>query len=361
MNAPILNRNFQHPADGWYHIEPKGVHPNVESKVVQVIDAKALKTIADTFNQEADEWKAKHGVEFPGMLIDHEHFKHDPSKESRAYGWLMRIEARTDGLYGQINWSDTGKKAVDGSDYRFFSTEYPEDGFEILGKEGDADRVRPLRLSGLTLTNDPNNKGGKPITNRKLSPENPESHPAGSNQADTQKKRIMSKIAKKLGLSAEASEDAMLEKIDALIKQAEKAEASEKETEVVKNRLASLESEQLETELTAAGITDAETRKELLPSLKVLTNREARAGFLKRLKPAAAVEVKLPLTNRATAKTPGAVKDGDDAAPTQADNARAVRIRNRASELRNKNKGISLNAAYSQATAQVDAEIGAGK
>ena len=103
----------------------------MESKVVQVIDAKALKTIADTFNQEADEWKAKHGVEFPGMLIDHEHFKHDPSKESRAYGWLMRIEARTDGLYGQINWSDTGKKAVDGSDYRFFSTEYPEDGFEI--------------------------------------------------------------------------------------------------------------------------------------------------------------------------------------------------------------------------------------
>jgi hypothetical protein len=31
MNTPILNREFQHPADGWYHIEPKGEHPSYTS------------------------------------------------------------------------------------------------------------------------------------------------------------------------------------------------------------------------------------------------------------------------------------------------------------------------------------------
>ena len=33
MNQKILNRNFQHPADGWYHIEVKGHHPNREAGV----------------------------------------------------------------------------------------------------------------------------------------------------------------------------------------------------------------------------------------------------------------------------------------------------------------------------------------
>ena len=35
MNARILNRDFKHPADGWYMIEALGDHPNRADGVVQ--------------------------------------------------------------------------------------------------------------------------------------------------------------------------------------------------------------------------------------------------------------------------------------------------------------------------------------
>lgn len=162
MNARIFNRDFEHPADGWYCIEPKGEHLNKASNVVQVIDNEAARSIVNRFNADATAGRLSHGSE---MLIDHEHFKHDLDKETTAYGWLSRLQNRDDGIYGQIRWTGTGKQAVDNGDYRFFSTEYDPGDLEVLNS-GSPRRVRPSRLDGLTLTNQPNNKGGKPITNR---------------------------------------------------------------------------------------------------------------------------------------------------------------------------------------------------
>jgi phage I-like protein len=166
MRPIIHNRDFQHPADGWYQIETPGEHENTQAGVVQVIDGTAANSIVKRFNQEADGYQSKHGTPFPGMLVDHEHFKHDPDKETRAYGWLMRLENRNGIPFGQINWTNTGKAAVDGGDYRFFSSEYDPRDLVVLDNGQKPVRVRPMRLDGLTLTNDPNNKGGAPITNR---------------------------------------------------------------------------------------------------------------------------------------------------------------------------------------------------
>ncbi|MCX6903479.1 MAG: hypothetical protein NTW03_08380, partial [Verrucomicrobia bacterium] len=191
MNSPILNRDFQHPADGWYMIEPRGEHPNAAAGIVQVIDEQAVQNIVSDFNAAAT------APNFPGMLVDHEHFSHDQDKETRAFGWLNKLQARPDGIYGQIRWTDTGRAAVDGGDYRFFSTEYAgTDLVPIQSADSSADSrvranrtdaytavhapVRPMRLAGLTLTNKPNNKGGKPITNRLKSESrnpNPERNP----------------------------------------------------------------------------------------------------------------------------------------------------------------------------------------
>jgi len=151
---------FTLPADGWFHIENKGLHPNENAGVVQVVDDEACRSIVHHFNAEADR------PGFPGMLIDHEHFKHDQHKETRAYGWLMRLQNRPDGIYGQIRWTETGRQAVEGGDYRFFSTEYDPSDLQVLNGQNRPRQVRPLRLDGLTLTNVNNNKGQKPITNR---------------------------------------------------------------------------------------------------------------------------------------------------------------------------------------------------
>jgi hypothetical protein len=162
MAATVLKTDFQHPADGWYNIEAKGNHPTSDSTLTQVIDDRAVNSIVNRFNADADDGKLSHGHD---MLIDHEHFKHDQSKETIAYGWLQQLQARADGIYGKIRWTSTGLAAVDGGDYRFFSTEYDPADFQILNRDKPL-QARPLKLDGLTLTNDPNNKGGKPITNR---------------------------------------------------------------------------------------------------------------------------------------------------------------------------------------------------
>ena len=158
MTPIFCNREFQHPADGWYEFESKGEHLNREAGVSEVIDDVAADSITNAFNELADD------PNFPGMLIDTDHFKHQMDQKTLANGWLMRTQNRADGIYGQIRWTATGHAAVDGGDYRYFSTEYdPED---LVNLGGDPPRVRPMRLAGLTLTNMPNNKGGKPITNR---------------------------------------------------------------------------------------------------------------------------------------------------------------------------------------------------
>lgn len=156
----LQNRSgFEHPTDGWYQVEAAGDHPNTRAGVVQVIDREAIERIVGRFNAEA----AAPG--FPGMLIDHEHFKYDTSKETTAYGWLMELQNRESGIYGRIKWTATGQTAVDGGDYRFFSTEYNAQDLVVLNS-GTPAWVRPVRLGGLTLTNEPNNKGCSPITNR---------------------------------------------------------------------------------------------------------------------------------------------------------------------------------------------------
>ena len=299
MNITILNRanNFQHPADGWYHIEAAGEHPNHRAGIVQVIDAQACAAIVSSFNSRAS------APGYPGMLIDHEHFKHDQDKETVAYGWLGQLECRPDGIYGRIRWTDTGKKAVDGGDYRFFSTEYdPKDLEDVAAPRQSAANsadssknggslptaatnkirfVRPMKLDGLTLTNANNNKGQKPITNRGVLPTDP-----------PQKAKQMKTVCTLLGLSADASEEAV---------HAEVARAL--------NRVKELEGSQLEADLeTYKNRFDAKQR-EFIKSLLV-TNRSATIEFLKTQPEVKGALAPVRLHNRQTAQPVDAAPGG---------------------------------------------------
>lgn len=165
MTSILFNREeFKHPADGWYQIEAKGEHPNASAGVIQIVDDQAAQGIVDSFNSDAAAGRLRHGNE---MLIDHEHFSDQPDKETRAYGWLRELQNRADGIYGKIRWTATGQTAVDGGDYRFFSTEYNRADLKSVNSDSPQARyVRPTRLSGLTLTNMNNNRGQRAITNR---------------------------------------------------------------------------------------------------------------------------------------------------------------------------------------------------
>lgn len=162
--ASFTTAEFRHPADGWYQVEPKGEHPNRAAGLVLVIDDLAAQSIVNRFNADAQAGRLRHGRE---LLVDHEHFSDQPDKETRAYGWLTQLANRADGIYGQIRWTATGREAVDGGDYRFFSTEYAPGDLKVVSNR----HTRPLRLDGLTLTNMHNNRGQRPITNRAVADE----------------------------------------------------------------------------------------------------------------------------------------------------------------------------------------------
>jgi hypothetical protein len=317
MNALILNRDFQHPADGWYMIEPRGEHVNRPAGVVQVIDAEAAESIVNRFNSEAD------APGFAGMLIDHEHFKHDLDKETKAYGWLMRLQNREDGIYGQIRWTATGKPAVDGGDYRYFSTEYDKRDAKILNagpaKAGTPyQRLRPLRLDGLTLTNNPRNKGGKPITNRDEFRQGAGAPPAGK-QTETNQRKTMKSVCALLGLSEDAQEANVHAAVAKLLN---RADISAADLTVIKNRNTELEGENKKLQ---TAIVDSDWKRianrfkpeeEADIKKQLIVNREGTLLLAERLPvigKAAAGDRQQVILNRESGKTPGATADEEPA------------------------------------------------
>lgn len=356
MNLHILNRDFTHPADGWYQIEAKGNHMNRAAGVVQVIDDEASQTIVNRFNADAKAGKLRHGSD---MLIDHEHFSDQPDKESVAYGWLQELQNRDDGIYGRIKWTATGKPAVDGGDYRFFSTEYSPDDLKILNDGKSPRRVRPLRLDGLTLTNMNNNRGQKPITNRNAN--FPGGVPPGDSQQQPNESKKMKSVCTALGLSPDAAEDVVLAEVTKLKNRGEITPADlttlRSEHTTFKTLNDTLLNEQCDALMDAHGIKgDDKVRNRLRPVLAGLKNRDDRTAALAEFgfKPVeagkgAATQVKL--NNRDT-KPPG--KDAAAETDGKADQAKATKIMNRAHAIQKETPNTSLATAVGMAQKEIE-------
>ena len=102
----LLNRDgeFTLPGDGMYHIASIGEFPHKQSGLIQVIDQTAIDSMVNRFNAD----KAKQGDKFAGVLIDRDHFSLDTEKPSEAYGWILDLQNRADGLWAHIRWTDVG-------------------------------------------------------------------------------------------------------------------------------------------------------------------------------------------------------------------------------------------------------------
>jgi Mu-like prophage I protein len=358
MNPPILNRNFQHPADGWYQIEAKGEHPNRAAGIVQVIDDEATQSIVNRFNDDAAAGKLRHGNE---MLIDHEHFSDQPDQETRAYGWLQQLQNRADGIYGQIRWTRTGQDAVDGGDYRFFSTEYePSDlqpvKSEIGNRKSEIQKARPLRLAGLTLTNMNNNRGQKPITNRRYDKTFAGSgESADTTETNQQPKGKMKTVCSLLGLSAEADEASVHAAVSKLLNRGDITVA---DLTTLKNRSTELETEnqtllgeQVDALLDAHGVKEEKLRNRLKPVIGGYKNREERVAALIEFgyKPVEAKADK-PNQSRTLNRGTGKTEEAASAAESEEDDQGiAEKITNRAQELKGAAPARSFDSCWNQA------------
>ena len=152
------DKDFVLAGDGWVQVTPCGEFPHVGAGVTQVIDREACDRIAADFNAH------KSVTNFPGVLVDFDHFSLDTEKSSEAAGWISDLESRDTGLWARVRWSDAGLSAVRGGRFRLMSPVFPPpSACEDLG----GGKIRPVVLVSVALTNEPNIRGGRPITNRK--------------------------------------------------------------------------------------------------------------------------------------------------------------------------------------------------
>jgi hypothetical protein len=337
MNPRILNRDNKLPDDGWYNIEANGEHINHASQCVLVIDEKARTSISNRFSSEA----AKVGADFPGQFVDRDHLSDSHENPTEAYGWAMQVRNRDGLLEAKVDWTALGLPLIESKDgrppaYKFFSTEYDPGECEKIGTRRIANRtydlLRPMRLDGLSLTNDPNNKGQRPISNRK-------GNPASAAEKET---TIMKSVLKELGLADDASEESAVSALKAIKNRATSAET---ERDSLKTEHATLLDSQIETDLEKyKGV--IKNRDTVKAQLK--TNRKSTLELLESLAPA--VDPKNRITNRTTATPPAG--DRNSPGTEQDEETKARKINNRANEL----KGAQPTRPWSQCWSQAQTE-----
>jgi phage I-like protein len=326
-NILIFNRADQLPDDGWYHIVPLGeFRVRHEGKtILQVIDDRAIAAMAKRFLEAGEK-----------LLIDFDHFSYDPDKSSEAAGWIVEVEARSNGLFARVEWTDEGEPAITNKRYRFVSPVWMPADCEVLANN----RLRPLRLDSVGLTNQPNLKGMQPLSNRsagdplKNSPEPKETH-------------SMKKVLSLLSLSPEASEDSAVDALQAVMNRAAEADALKNRADAAEAKVKQLEGAQLETDADAfcEKFADHIANRDAVRA-QFIANRESTEALFAGLK----VEGKKP---EATAPISNRQKKGDEeAVVTAEDEAKANAIRNRAHQIV-KDQGISFQAAFDRAQSEL--------
>lgn len=140
--------------DGWVHLMAYGDFAGALRRgderipFTQICDREAAEAIARNF------------VDL--QLVDYEHqsIAENETSDTSAAGWIDRVAARDDGLYGHVRWSAKGLADVQGGNYRHLSPVFGD--LQDLG----SGRMRPRRLLGASLTNKPNFKTLQPVSNR---------------------------------------------------------------------------------------------------------------------------------------------------------------------------------------------------
>jgi len=300
----ILNKNFELPADGWFQIIPMGMFPH-PSGDKQLIDATACEAIVNRFKADAA------AANFGGILVDYDHFSLDTDKPSEAAGWIMDLQNRADGVYAQIRWAGDGEAKVKSGAYRYVSPVWNR--ADCVTVDG---ALRPMRLSTVALTNDPNIKVTKPLSNRSTEPgpADPGKETPGSTGGEESTMDYKAELLAMLGLPAEAT--------DEQITAAKAAKACEianacKEKDAMQNRAVTAETKLLDYEKAALIV---QVDKDLDEHKDVIANREEvkaqllvnREGTLKIIKSMRKPEAMPTALHNRDGKTPTAEQIADD-------------------------------------------------
>lgn len=143
---------------------------------------------------------ASEPVERVPIDVNHAYAKRgDKGEETPAFGWITGLELNLEGVWGKVEWNERGKAAIAGREYRGISA-------ELMCRDGEIIGIR-----GASLTNFPNLKGLTPLF-----------------QSATEDNTFMDKILKdllaKLGLKEDATPEAVLQSVTALVAKQDSAD-----------------------------------------------------------------------------------------------------------------------------------------
>jgi phage I-like protein len=127
-------------APDWVHLLPVGQFSGKDGRGPYRLPADRVAAVVEHSMAQATA---------AGLPIDYDHqidFTRDNGGTAPAAGWITRLEARADGVWGQVEWTPRAVQMVQGKEYRFLSPV-----FSFKAEDG---AVGILMRAG--LTNDPN-------------------------------------------------------------------------------------------------------------------------------------------------------------------------------------------------------------
>jgi len=208
-NLDCLSNEFSLEKD-WLRI-PYGEHPL--ARRIQRLTRQSAETMVANFKS----FSGRLGRFFGGNPIYIGH-PDDPTlanqfPDKKAYGWIMDMEAREDGLYLKPKWSAAGEELLANAHYKWFS---PYWGCRPIPASGSG-LVEPVRLVSLGLTNSPNIQGLLPLANEDISdqpdPSDPSNPSAINNATKGVSKPMKEALIKLLNLANEATDEQILSAI----------------------------------------------------------------------------------------------------------------------------------------------------
>jgi phage I-like protein len=176
----LIALNADGGAPDWIMILP------ATSGVITTVDGRGPYRIDDAARLMSDSLQAAGGK----LAIDENHstdLAAPQGQPSPARGWVMELQARADGIYGRVEWTETGKQLLADRAYRGISPVI------MFRKDGAITRV--LRAS---LTNVPNLRGMAAL------------HAEGANM-----EQLLAQLRAALGLKDDADQAAIVAKVKA--------------------------------------------------------------------------------------------------------------------------------------------------
>jgi hypothetical protein len=160
----LVNSDFSLLQKEWVQLSPYGDFPHAQG--LQRVSFEAAKTMERNFTTISS--RASRLFAGAPMFVGHPDVPQFAQQfpDRKAYGWIMALEARPDGLYGKMKWSAAGLELLHNGHYKFLSPYW--EARQIADEDGRP-VFEPVALISAGLTNEPN-LPVQPLANVRISP-----------------------------------------------------------------------------------------------------------------------------------------------------------------------------------------------